>query len=109
MTVERMIKELKKMDPKATVKMHNRFGEPILFVLALANDENNVWVESESDMDLSNELEERFRNAVENQLDELDFYADLLEIGITVEHVCRYMGEEAAKHMEKFCEEHGLV
>ena len=60
-------------------------------------------------MDLGNELEERFRNAAENQLDELDFYMDLLEIGITVEHVRRYMGEEAAKHMEEFCEEHGLV
>ena len=32
MTVERMIKELKKMDPKASVKMHDRFGEPVLFV-----------------------------------------------------------------------------
>lgn len=109
MTVERMIKELKKMDPKASVKMHDHFGEPVLFVLALANDAENVWIESESDMDLGNELEERFRNAAENQLDELDFYMDLLEIGITIEHVRCYMGEKTAKHMEEFCEEHGLV
>lgn len=42
------------------------------------------------------------------RLDELDVYMDMLEIGIGVDMVRKYMGDELADHMEKFCKEHGL-
>lgn len=109
MTVERMIKELKKMNPKAEVRSGYYNGETLLFVVSRANDDSVVWLESESDIDLGSELEARFDYAAENQIDELDFYMELLDIGITVDMVRKYMGEEVAEHMKLFCEEHGLI
>ena len=47
-----MIEELKKFNPEAEVLMHMYGGEPVLFVLARANDNNNVWLETDSDCDL---------------------------------------------------------
>ena len=98
------------MPANAEVTLHNRFGEPVLFVVALASDDNKVWLETESDNDMSSELSARFENALENQIDELDFYLEKLsEIGITVDMVRKYMGDEIANHMKEFCEEHGLI
>ena len=109
MTVERMIEELKKFNPNAVVKMHHRDSEPVLFVLGVVGDKDRVWIESESDNDMSAELEARFKYAIEEDIDELDFYIDLLEIGIDVHMVRKYMGDEYANHMHQFCEEHGLI
>ena len=50
----------------------------------------------------------KYEKASEEQWDELDFYMDLLEIGITVDMVRKYMSDNHADIMEKFCEEHGL-
>lgn len=110
MKVKTMIEYLQEMNPDAEVRSGCHDGSPVLFVLTAMNlDDGVVWIESEDDIDLGNELEERFAYAVEECIDELDFYADLLEIGITVDTVCRYMGNETARHMEKFCKEHGLI
>ena len=109
MTVKMMFEELQKMDPEAQVRMHDRMGEPALFVVALSNDSKTVWLEAESEIDLGNELETQFEHALEAQVDELDFYMELLERGITVETVREYMGTETADHMEGFCKEHGLI
>ena len=109
MTIERLIKELKKQNPKAVVKLHNRLGEPVLFVKAISGDNGTVWLDCESDNDIKNEIKERFHQAAEIQMDELDFYMDMLETGIDVEMVRKYMGDESADHMKDFCEEHGLI
>lgn len=58
---------------------------------------------------LAEEISARFAAALENEEDELDFYMDLLEDDIDVDVVRRYMGDECAFHMRKFCEEHGLL
>lgn len=108
MTVERMIKELQKMNPKATVKMHHFMGEAALFVLTAANNKNDVWIESASDNDMKSEIEARFQYAEENKIDELDFYKDMLEIGIDVDMVRKYMGNEKADYMQKFFISHNL-
>ena len=63
----------------------------------------------ENDEDISKEIQSRFDNAIENDEDELDFYTEMLEIGMDVEIVRKYMGDDIAKHMEKFCKEHGLI
>lgn len=109
MTVERLIEELQKYNPKAIVKMHHRDNEPVLFVLGIVGDDERVWIESESDNDMGAEIGARFENAIKEQIDELDFYTDLLEIGIDVEMVRKYMDDETADHMEQFCKEHGLI
>lgn len=111
MIVRKMIETLQKMDANAEVKLHERFGEPVLFVVALKNDNNTVWLETESDNDMGSELEARFEYAakIENNVDELDFYTELIETGINVDMVRKYMGDETANHMKEFCEEHGLL
>ena len=95
-------------DEDAVVRMHSRDGEEVLFVVGLVNDNKTIWLETESDNDMSAEISARFENALENQVDELDFYMDLLETGINVAMIEKYIGKEAAIHMEEFCKEHGL-
>lgn len=109
MTVKMMIEELQKMNPNAQVVMHDYFGEPAMFVLNSTKDENIVWIEAESDIDIGNELEAQFEHAADTQADELDFYMELLERGFTIDTIRKYMGNETADHMEEFCKEHGLT
>lgn len=109
MIVKKAIEILQNMNSNAELKLHDRFGEPVLFIVALENDNNTVWLETETDNDMGSEIGARFENALEKQLDELDFYTDLLETGITVDMVRKYMDDETANHMKDFCEEHGLL
>lgn len=109
MTVEKLIKRLEKHNKDAKVKLHTKDGEEVLFVVSLIGDEKNVYLECESDNDMSEEISARMQYAVENNLDELDFYMEMLEDGIDVEMVRRFVGDEAADHMQEFCEEHGLL
>lgn len=109
MTVERLIKELQGFNPKAVVKMHHRDDEPVLFAVGIVGDDDRIWLESESDNDMGEEIGARFESAAEDWESELDFYMDLLEIGIDVDMVRKYMDDETADHMKAFCEEHGLI
>lgn len=109
MKVKTMIEELQKANPEAEVRCGYKDGLPALFVNYIVDNDNVVWIESEEDIDLGEELEARYANAIEENMDELDFYMDLLEIGINVYTVRRYMGDEKANHMERFCREHGLI
>lgn len=96
------------MNPEAEVRLNDFNGETALFVNARANNKNVVWLDGEYDIDLGEEISARYEKASAEQWNELDFYMDLLEIGITVDMVRKYMGDEHADIMEKFCEEHGL-
>ena len=109
MKVKRMIELLKKYNPDATVKLHHYLGEEALFVVGMANNNNIVWLEAADDNDMSSEISARFENAIETQIDELDFYMDLLDTGITVDMVREFMDDEHADHMYDFCKEHGLI
>lgn len=59
--------------------------------------------------DMSDEIQARFDDAIENGTDELDVYMEMLETGIDVPMVRKHLGDEAADHMQDFCEEHGLI
>lgn len=109
MKVKTLIKKLKKFNPEAEVKLNEYGGDTALFVNARMMDPNIVWIDGENDIDMGEELSARYKYAAESQIDELDFYMDLLEIGITVDMVRKYMGDEVANHMEEFCAEHGLI
>ena len=111
MTVKRLIEELQKQDMNARVTLHNGFDEEVLFCLSYVDGKptNNVWLSSESDYDMAEEIKSRFECADEEWEDELDFYTDLLEIGIDINMVKEYLGEEQASHMEEYCREHGLI
>lgn len=111
MTVERMIKELQKCDPKAEVKLHDAHGgenSRALFVLAFNRPEGIVVIEDKSDCYLPEELDARFKNAYDKQIDELDFFMDLLEIGITLNDIKENLPEQY-NYSKRFMEEHGLI
>lgn len=109
MKVKHLIERLEKMNPDAVVRLGDKNGEPVLFVMALINDEENVWLESESCCDMANEIQTRFEDAIEDGTDELDVYMEMLELGIDVDMVRRYFGDESADHMEAFCKDCGLI
>lgn len=111
MTVEMLIKELKKCDPKARVMMHCWDGEEVLFTCWAGNGKpsTNVWFESFDDLDLEEELKAELEHTIDITDDEADFYALWLERGITCDVVYDYLGSEAAEHMEAVCKEHGLI
>ena len=109
MKVKTLIARLQKMNPEAEVKLNDYNGETALFVNARTNDDGVVWFDGEDDIDMCSEISSRFENAIEENWDELDFYMDMLETGITVDMVRKYMDDEHAVHMQHFCEEHGLM
>lgn len=108
-TVKELVEELKLHNPDADLKLHLLNGETALFIVCYNDDDENVWIESESDVDMSYQLESLFQDAVEEGMDELDVYMELLDTGVDVDMVRRNLGEEAADHMETFCKEHGLI
>lgn len=39
----------------------------------------------------------------------LDVYSEMLETGIDIKMVRKYLGDDVADHMKDFCKEHGLI
>lgn len=110
MKVKTLIEKLQKMNPEAEVKLNDYGGEKVLFVNAIKGDGNTVWLDGEYDIDMAEEISARFEAAADGEWDsELDFYMNMLETGIDVEMVRKYLGDEPANHMQQFCEEHGLL
>ena len=109
MKVKTLIEKLGKFNPEAEVKLNDYHGDEVLFVNARKDDKNTVWLDGEHDIDMGEEISARYEHATETQMSDLDFYTDLVETGITVDMVRKYMDEEHATHMQKFCEEHGLL
>lgn len=73
------------------------------------NNKEGVWLETESDNDMTEEITARFETAIENGIDESDVYGLMLEQGIDVEIVRKYMDNEIADNMQAYCENHGLI
>lgn len=40
---------------------------------------------------------------------DLDVYSEMLETGIDIKMVRKYLGDDVADHMKDFCKEHGLI
>ena len=113
MKVRRLIEELQKMPQDAEVKMHDRDGDNLLFVMRLdpiccPEYANVVYLEDKTDNDLSVELEARFETAMDDYEDnELDFFLDLLDIGFTLADIKKNL-PEYYEYSKNFMEEHGL-
>ena len=108
MTVERLIKQLGNYNPKAEVRLNDCRGTTACFAVALADNDDLVWIEGKDDIDLGEEISARFERASEIQTDELDFFLDLLDMGITLEDI-RKCCIEHYEYSKKFMEEHGLI
>lgn len=108
MTVERLINQLKNYNPKAEVRLNDHKGEIALFTVTLADNDNLVWIEGKDDIDLGAEISARFKRASEIQMDELEFFMDLLDMGITLKDIELYY-PEVYEYSKMFMEEHGLI
>lgn len=108
MTVARLVKILNNMNQKAEVRLNDRYGTVALFALNVVGDDNVVWIEGKDDIDLGEEISARFENASESQMDELDFFMDLLDMGITLEDIQQYCPDKY-EYSKAFMEEHGLI
>lgn len=102
MKVKTLIEKLEKMDPEAEVRLHDKSGEPVLFVLC-AKKYPDVWLQTEGDVDMSDEIQARFDDAIENGTDELDVYMEMLETGIDVPMVRKHLGDEAGGYKTVIC------
>lgn len=108
MTVKTLIEKLSHYNKNAIVRLHHREGEELLFALAFQNDDTTVVLETENDNDMREEIQVRFDAALDGR-DELDVYSEMLETGIDIKMVRKYLGDDAADHMKVFCVEHGLI
>ena len=69
---------------------------------------NIVWIEGKDDVDLAEELEIRFAEALDAQVDELDFFMDIIDMGITLDDIKECIPEKY-EYSRDFMEEHGLI
>ena len=97
------------MDPEAVVKLHLYAGNIALFVLRATNiPDNVVYIEDKEDVAMREELQAQFEHAAEVQMDELDFFTDLVESGVTLEDLKEFLPEKY-DYAKEFLEEHGLI
>ena len=111
MKIKKMIESLEKfskLNPDANVKLHGKCGESALFILGTKNDNETIWIESESDVNMKEEISERFK-----YIDECDnaigYYADMLDLGITPTMVGKYIGKEYEMRMLIDCASYNLL
>ena len=57
---------------------------------------------------MSTMLDHMFKNAAESQEDELDFFIDLMEAGITLEDIKEFLPEQY-EYSKNYMEDHGLI
>ena len=89
-----------------TPRMLGNNGNLVMYT-AYDRDKKYLAINCKADMDIGTELEARFEYAAKNQLDELDFYMELLDDGYTLKDFA--YDEERYKYAKNFMEEHGLL
>lgn len=111
MKIKKMIETLEKfskVSPDADVKLHGKYGESALFIMGVKDDNQVLWIESESDADMKAELYERF-DSIDKCDNAIDYYADMLDLSITPTMVGKYMGKEYEIRMLVDCGALGLL
>lgn len=109
MNVGTLIEHLQKFEPNEVVKLHTWGGEPVLFVVATVKTRYGVVLKTESDVDMRSEIRDRINDAVQNGISEDEVYSEMMELGIGVNMVRKYVGDDIADHMKEYCEDHGLI
>lgn len=95
-------------DKNIPVLTNSVYGDTVTYVDIDAKGQE-IWLKCEDDLDADN-LKMMFGNFIAMYgLEELEVYESIMDTGVTVETVEKLFGEEVAKHMENFCQEHGLM
>lgn len=98
----------KNMESDERVLAHNYYDNEELFALQIIGHEEYVVLEDTSDINMTEELSAQFDHAAEEDLDETDFFMDLLEMGFTLDHIKQYLPDKY-EYSKTFMEEHGLI
>lgn len=103
MKVKRLIEELSKMNPNASVRIANEYGSPVMFVLSYLNNENVVWLESMDDCNMRDQIRSRILTSNINMEPEKVLFEDFLDHDITPDILREnYCNESTIKHFEYY-------
>ena len=83
------------------------FESLVWYLMQYKDKEDFVWIEGKADIDLGEEIAARFEKAAVDQVDELDFFMDLIDMGITLEDIKEFCPDKY-DYSKSFMEEHGL-
>ena len=123
MKVKNLIKTLSQYDPEMDVVLHEFNGEPVMFVASTQTFPNVVRLQTESDVNMKEELLERFKlieQAKENkslylQMDVFKFIDGkkniekaVYESNITPDVIEKYLDKDHADMMREFCKKNKL-
>lgn len=103
MKVKRLIEELSKMNPNASVRIASEDGSPVMFVLSYLDNENVVWLESMDDCNMSDQIRSRIFKSNINMEPETILFKDFLDHDITLDILREnYGNEDIIKHFEYY-------
>lgn len=102
MTVGELVERLQKYPENGKVHLHSKYGEDVLFLLKEAGSDD-VWLVTESDVDMYDELLHRLESGYTKDV----VYKDMVNIGVTVAMVRKYIGDEVAIDLQKWISAQG--
>lgn len=102
MKVKRLIEELSKMNPNASVRIASEYGSPVMFVLSYLNNENIVWLETMDNCNIRDQINSRIDDANSNMEPDESLFKDLFEHDITAYMLRIFVGENIAKRYEQY-------
>ena len=102
MKVKRLIEELSKMNPNASVRISGEYGSPVMFVLSYLNNENIVWLDSMDDCNMHEQINSRINESENIMEPEESLFKDLFEHDITAYMLRIFVGENIAKRYEQY-------
>ena len=127
MKVKNLIKTLSQYDPEMDVVLHEFNGESIMFVSSTQKFPNVVRLQTESDINMKEELLERFKLIEQSEEDkslyvpmdvfkflkgkrnlELAVYESNIFQGITPDIIEKYLDKNHADMMREFCKKNKL-
>ena len=127
MKVKNLIKTLSQYDPEMDVVLHEFNGEPVMFVTSTQKFPNVVRLQTESDVNMKEELLERFKLIEQSEEDkslyvpmyvfkflkgkrnlELAVYESNIFQGITPDVIDKYLDKDHADRMREFCKKNKL-
>lgn len=109
MTVKHLIENLKGFNPDSQVKLHHFTGDNLLFVCSVKGNEETVYLEGNSDVDLASEIKQYLETAADEEWEEQDVFTGLYEHGITVKDMRDCLGTESSEWYEHGLKYYGLM
>lgn len=114
MKVKKLINLLKGFNPEGKVYLGNNgddFGhdEDEIIGCYLLGDSEDVGLSTENDIAITSLIKSFLQDYVDGYADEIDTYQEMIDWGLTPNLLRKHNCKDEGDHMQKFCEEHGLM